>query len=651
MPTEAGYEQRTTPQAPAPLPLPTAASEGAAIGAGLSDLGDEVNASQLQLYRAQRQQQADQQAANFDHDFATRRAAMDTVVQSLRDNAPAGAPAHTQNVMAALNGQKDALFDGITDTRVAQHAQAQWDAYSGSLQASESAWENGQRIGKQVTDFTNGNNVSQNRLVTNPDFATYQQETTQRNNAIDAMQGVPDEVKEKLRSTTNNGLATSFIQGTTQKNPNGAMQMLDQGLFDDVLKPEEREVLHRGAEVELRHQTAMAQQQDAHAKAQLNTDIGVVEKNASGGVDVSAAIPPLIARAQALNDPEKVAQLTNLLGEQQFPKIYKDTTPLQRDQREQQLAAEKNPSEADQRELHWLQTHNPEMTAKFNTDPAGTQANLGYTPPPIGPLREQWAATQGKLTGRPATQFVLTDDEAKQLGAYKLNGGIQGSDQALAALDQFSPGPMRAAAARMVAPNDKFFQQLAQVDSDARATIRQGQAAIQGQPHFFGTETTNKPVLDLMTAQDGKLRDALRFMNTEDVNTTVQQARAHLAGTMTAKGITPDKIDTPMYQQSVRMALGGGTTQHGLQVGGLGDWGGHPVVLPTTATNQTFTNATRGWLAGHHPTNANGTPISIDTIWPVAMGNDDYGFLGSDQHFVADKSGKALKMHIIGAPR
>jgi hypothetical protein len=632
------------------MPLPSAASEGAAIGAGMEQAGEDVNTAELTAYRTMRQQQADQQAADFDHQFAQTRANMDVAVQAIRGNSPPGAPAHTQNVMAALDTQKDPLFSGITDLKVQQHAQAQWDTYSNSLQSSEAAWQNGQQIGKQVTDFTNANNVSQNRLATNPSFQTYQQETVQRNSAIDAMQGVPGNVKETLRTTTNSDLATAFIQGTTTQNPTGALQMIDQGLFNDVLKPEERKVLRDSAEVEIRRQEALARQQADVSKAAVEHTVSDLETKSSGGIDVSKDIPAAIAAAQALGMTPQVDRLKNLAGDQEFTKVFNQQTPLQRNQAQADLAAKENPTEDDQRELHWLQTNNPKLTAKFNEDPAGFMANNGHTPPPIGPQREQWAAEMGTATKMPASMFMLTAAEAKQLGDYK-NSGQQGTDQALSALDRFSPGAARAAAARQVAPSDQHFQQYAQLDPEVRGTIEQGNGVLKGQPQFFGTKGTMPAVQTTLTTQEGQLRQALALINSNDVNTTVQQVRAHMAGTMTAKGVTPDQTSATLYQDSARKVLGGGTTSTGQQVGGLGTWGTHPVLLPNTINNLTFNNQTRGFLAAHPPINGNGTPISIDTIWPAAAGNNTYKFIGADHQFVVGKNGKPLVMGFSGPIR
>jgi hypothetical protein len=659
MPSEAGYDQRTQAQAPAAMPLPSAASEGAAIGAGMAEAGEDVNAGELTAYRTMRQQQADQQAADFDHKFTGTRAWMDPVVQTLRGVPADELQGHTQNVMAALDTQKDALFAGITDKRVQQHAQQQWDAYSNSLQAGEFAWQSGQLVGKQVADFHRSSQISQNRIETNPNFSTYQQETVAGNAAIDAWQNVPANIKATAHDELNNGNATAFLRGTTNTNPSQTIDMLNKGLFDDVLKPGERQVLQSNAEVELRRQAALARQQTEVSKSAVTQAISQFEENnAAGKPNDPNAMVATIKAAQALGMGPQVTHIQNMAAEQQFAKIFNPQTPLQLNEALTELTALKNPTDDQYREIKWLKEKTPELTARFNADPVAFMANNGQTPPPPGPAREQWAETMGAATKQPPEKFLMSRAEADQLANFKNTGGQSGMDTALAALDHYTPGKYRAAAAAMVAPSDQHFQQFAQLDPDVRGSIEDGTAVLKGQPQFFGTKSTMPAVQTTLTTQDAQLREAMHLLSPSDIDTTVQQTHAHMVGTMTAKGITPAQTSSTLYLDSARRVLGGGTTASGQQVGGLGSWGAplgmpgsHPVLLPNTINSLTFNNLTRGWLATHPPINGNGTPISIDTIWPAVVGPNTYKFIGADGQFVAGKNGKALVMGISGPVR
>jgi hypothetical protein len=665
MPLETGYAQRTTPQDPAPMPLPTPASQGAAIGEGLSELGTDVNTSQLQAYKVQRSLQADQQATAFDNNFSQIRQGMDSVVAAARQTSDPGAPNHTATVMQALNAQKDQLFSGITDLKVQQHASQQWDSYASSLASTESTWQSGQQVGKAVADVSNANENAANRVQTNPDRAAFQQEIAQRYTAIDALTGVPGDVKDKLRLQAGEKVSTGYLNGVIQSNPAGAISMLDKGLFDDILTNEQRETLHKSAEVEQNKQLVLARQQNTAAEKKYHMALSTAEKQAGQGIDVTAQLPQLAAQAKAFGDTDGMATIQGLQGQSQFSKVWTVATPLQRQQRVETLSGEQNPSQQDQMELHWLKEKGPALDAQFNADPAGFLMKNGHQAPPItdGAGRFQWSQAQTQASvaagGRPVPP--LSAQETESLKTLKASG-LQGSNATLATLDQFPGGAPRAAVAQQVAPDDLVYQHVAQLDQNTRGTVLAGAQVLKDNADFFGkkpqqttagTLSVAGPAETIMSPADARLKVALKLIDPKQVDAITNVSRQFTAGLLTHIGQGANAVTPHVYDQAQRAALGGKTVG-GVAYGGLGDWGGDgtgtgkPVILPDGSTNASFANGVRNYLTRVKPTNPDGSPLNIASLTPVFTGSNTYVFEGPDGRLAADAKHKTIRATITG---
>jgi hypothetical protein len=659
MPSEAGYQQRTTPQDPAAMPLPTPASQGAAIGAGLSDFGDAINATQLQAYKLQRSLQADQQASTFDNNFTNIRQGMDQVVATARDAAPPGAPGHTATVMDALNAQKDQLFSGITDLKVQQHAQAQWDSYAANLQGTETAWQNGQQVGKMVADNALATQASANRAQTSGDPAVWQQEMSQRHAAIDALTGVPGDTRDKMAAEATQDITTGYLRGQINKDPASVIDAIDQGKFNDLLKNEQLEVLRKSAEVEQHKQEVAANQKNTVAQKQLDKDFETAKAKSAGGIDVSADLPDLAARAKVLGDTTKLAELQNLAAQSQFSKVWTIATPVQRQQQIDTLAAVQNPSDAQQMELHWLREKTPALDAQFDRDPAGFLMANGHQAPPLtdGAGRWQWsqAMTNAAVKAGGAPVPPLTQQEAHSLQTLKASG-LQGSNQTLATLDQFPGGAPRAAAAKQVAPEDLVFQHVAQLDPNARGTVQAGAEVLSANPQFFGpkphvtatgTMTSASNAETIMTAADARLRIALKLIDPKQADGVSTVARQFIAGVTNHLGQGAAAVSERNYDTAQRVALGGKIVNN-VAFGGLGDFGGTPVILPDGSTSGSFANGVRNFLTQHKPVNPDGSALNVSALHPVFTGADPHGggnnyvFEAPDGRLAADAKHKTI---------
>lgn len=383
-------------------------------------------------------------------------------------------------------------------------------------------------------------------------------------------------------------------------------------------------------------------------KAQFGESVATAKADAARGLDVSARLPAMIQHASATGDTSTASELKGLLGDQGFARQYQQATPLEREQRIGQLASLKKPSEAQQQELHWLREHGGALDSQFNADPAGYMIASGHAAPPIGPARAQWADAMSKATGRPVPP--LTKEEVAQYQA-RASAGDGGQDGVLSQIDRLPAGASRAAAARQIAPDDLVFQHLAQIDRTYRPTIRAGAEALKANPILLN-QAKNPAIAKAYADADAQLRLALKEFSPKDQNAVMQVSRQWLAGKVSHGkwGVDPASIGR-LYQVSLRVGLGGGTNAQGVEIGGLGDWNGHPVVLPEGSTNSSFAGSVRAYLGKRVPTNPDGSTMPITGIAPVMIGPNTYRFEGADGRVVADRQRKPIIMYTIGAHR
>ena len=91
MPAEQGYDRQLAPRAPVAQPLATPDQFGAGLGNALADVGGALHQAELRAYRLDREQTADQEAADFDHRFALVRQNAGDLSRTARSGAPPGA--------------------------------------------------------------------------------------------------------------------------------------------------------------------------------------------------------------------------------------------------------------------------------------------------------------------------------------------------------------------------------------------------------------------------------------------------------------------------------------------------------------------------------------------------------------------------------
>lgn len=651
MPQEQTYERQLGPRGPVAMPLATPDQFGAGLGNAIADAGEALHRAELRAYQLERQQTADQEAADFDHRFALVRQNVGDISREARGHAPPGAAGHAQRMREALDAGREATLGSVTEDAVRRRAQGQWDEFATRFLDGESDFEEGKRVGKLVTDTKAATDIAANLARRDPD--AYKSELSHRLEAIAGL-SIDADSKAKLARETEQVVAIGFLNGVTDRTPALTRELIDKGAFDSVLEPQQLSQLRDGAEAELRTQQREAEHQATLAKSELSETIATAKQLESDGVEVpEATLAALQSRAAAAGDTSTAADIAGIRASNGFAKIYTAATPLQREAREAELASKTKPSEGDQRELKWLQDHRGGLDSKWNSDPAGAAAAAGGGLPPLDfedaqsiVARVRWAKVQSKATGYPVP--VLTANEARAFAAQKASGraGLLGTMEALGRL----PGREAQAAARQIDPNDKQFQHLVTLPDPYRRLAIEGRAALQGKRVVLDP---NKPEyagkggfadLERFAKQDGAFFEVLRVLPGEQRQAIAATAMEIFAGVVEVG----DPLSASTRWKALNLALGAvGNGQD--QQGGMATWGDSVFLLPERTTARAFTLTVRGEVlargAAARPVNPDGSAFDLFRAHPVLVGKGIYEFRSKGGRRVLQKDGKPFRMH------
>lgn len=593
MPQEEIYQSQVGPRTAAPLPMADANDFGAAIGQAVEQLGGQMHQQQVRAYQIKRQQLSDQQQAEFARRFAELRSTMDTRARSLRDNSQPGAVAHVEGATALLKDASATLLDGIDDDAVRARAEAQYADYAGRFMDGEATWADGARISHMVRNVGMVTETSANRARQNPE--AFREELQSGNDAIDALEGVPGDVREQLRRAHEQSVTIGFLNGVVETNPQTARAMIDAGTFNAVLSPEQAEQLRNGADVEIRRAQAAAEHERAVQTAQVREQIATLRAMAGQGVDISAQLPAAIQAATAIGDTSAAVELEGLQADNQYSRIYGNQTPVARQEAAARLARIARPSATQQRELRWLQEHAPTLDNQFNSDPVGYLASRGVRgsqPPPLDPnnpqsvaARQEWAAVATRTYGRPIP--VLSDNEAQTLRA-RAQQSPAGQVEVANQLAQFRYRDALQAA-RQVAPGDGMLQVMIGLGQADRAAVRDGAEARRGNAALIdGANGTRARALF-----NRSLGRAAALMDPQVVNAAFEAASSIYA-------LDASRHGNPAYSDdrfAAYVARGLGTQ--------IGRWHGETVLLPRGVSARAFENR----LAVHQVSNGPNGPV------------------------------------------
>lgn len=636
------------PQPIATQPLPMTASPeqfGAGVFGDIAQGAAEANA-RLEIGRElDLKNQYDAQLGGAQVALAQFQSRMNDAENAARTSPDIPANGYRAAVLKQYDDMAPSVLGGISNPRVAELAKRQMAEMRAHYDQSAADYQTvtlAKMAGQNAAQADDANTALAGQMTDPAAVHQLQQR------AADMWHSMADLTQDQRHlGTIQSGekIGVAYAWGAIQRDPQGALAAIDNGTMTALGVPGDQiHVLRRAAEAGIRGLQAEQRVQMAAAKADFNQRYSLFMARAHDGEDISPRDAAALAREAAVyGEPAKAHDIGRALEDQGFARQYRTmaANPAAMQQHIAELAAKPHPSAEDQRELAWAQEHAGGLASRFTGDPVGYLASFGprgTQPPPLDmtnpqsiAARAQWAQAASTVAGQAIPP--LSDAEMQPL-RQRIAQGPSGRLEALSQLDSLHP-VARAQWARAIMPNDKLFQQEAQVSPGARATIQAGREAEKGNPQYWPT-TNPKDAAQARSARqlanyDAMLAFAMKGMDPADVRAAQQNMRNYIAGRASGAGkANAHSIGASDLKEAVAYALGG-QIKDGRQYGGIAQWSGPQsfVVVPETMTAGQFGAAivndrAAQDRAGNGPVNPNGSPFDLKRATPVLVGDGLY---------------------------
>ncbi|WP_404480044.1 hypothetical protein [Novosphingobium sp. BL-52-GroH] len=637
MAQERGYEAQVMPKAGAPMPMASARTYGAELADTVGQVADDMHRREIRANQVQRSQRADQEASDFAHKNALHQQNMDGIVRQLRTNPTSADYAeHVDLVQKADDAARENMLAGITEDSVRRRAVQQLDAQRTRLVGQEAEFAEVQRVAKTTLDAGSVLDINANRIRTSTEPADLGGAITDWHGYVDGLQGLTPVQKAKLRQQGEQTYTVAFVNHLNDTNPTAALAMLDAGTFGSVLDPQQIEQLRNGSMVEVRRAQAQVEHQANLENAAAREEIATATEQASQGIDVSAQLPGLMAKAAAMGDTSTVAKLQGLERDNAFARVWGKVSPLTRQQRLQALNAvpEAKRSETDQAEIKWLTDKGGSLDSQFNSDPvafAAQTAPAGMGPPPITEWAPQELAQREKwmkgAVGAYGRMEPLTGAEAKALQEQAI-GSDGGYRQVLSTLGGFS-GRTAMQAVRQVLPSDAFAQSVVALPAPIQRQALDGREIRKANPQILKAPKDDVATQEQLQGLRAGFNLALGNVPASQRNGILEVAENIAADALAKNGRLSEQMSGAMLARALDAALGS-TGSGPTKKGGIGWWNGTMYLLPDRVSEGGFAGHVSRYITDHPdqaPVNPDGTPANIRAARPVAIGGGRYQFM------------------------
>lgn len=599
-----------------------------AVGRAIANVGEGLE----HVDAAVRQRDRDYELLDAAKRSAQIGADIDDYARQAEEAAAPGAPIRDQ-VLQHFDKMRDEALGGIGDERVRRRFDLQYAEMRARLQARTGATDAGRRAAKGVSDFTEAMRLNAGRLrVSGGDAGTFGEVMHASESMLDALD-IPEENKAKLKPMLGQA-AAAWAEGMPAEK---RLALLRGGYLNQYLDPDQLDALIKGAEVDLRRDEVEQRRDLALAKADAVSRINLAEKVVTDGGSLPAdQWATLKGLAQQYDLPGEAYDLAKLQLKSNLNRVYGDALPAQIDARIKTLDAEiakqgdhVSPELTIERDQ--LTQLLGQRTSEMKNDPQSLWARSGHSITPVNwadpatiQARDREMRAMQAATG---SYRFLSDEEAEQvrtLAASGPNGRLQAINM-VAAIGRFNPRGAVAAAGE-VAPNDKVFARAVTLPAPYRSAAVLGAEArkvikVQDADH------------DSQAVFNDLVGGALSGLGPDFTIGTLETARNIYAELMRSSGASADTpFSDTVFTRAVNMALGG--TGSG---GGIGQWRGAPVVLPSGIDQAEFERrlsradgkAMVAAAGGKAPHWRGGPPMKVSELKafkPVAVGNGLYRF-------------------------
>jgi hypothetical protein len=590
---ERGYQPQIAPGAPAPLPGASPDAYGAGVGAQLERAGAGLEQAHLEAVRLETQRQKASEASDIGVRLA--RLSVDArthIEDDLRPAAPPDGSGHAKKVSEYLDQQIGGILGGVRNKDLQEHFRAVAEDYRASVLGEETGWAHGQRV-----EFRVGNTHDLGRTLAGEEEVRPSENVGDRLNLIattvDA-QGLDPNLAHKLTFELQREVANAHLRGASHLNPAGSLALIESGVFNRYLTPEDIAQRREEAGTLIHRQeiAARAAERAAAALREQQTKVNIADAHDGVVVDPNLLLAQAAAAAAdghlELAREAEVARVKAIVATEHGGD---DMEGLQNNRRaiEQKEGWRSDRSLVAAHEV--LGTLIDKMGQRAETDQLGLFIEHGGTQPlPRFDLHDRAAMNAYFAAGDAAAQKYhrpvqyMMADIAAPLRADFQSGGAGDKAEVLATMSQYGAGRAKALVRQIVKPEDRgAYAQLVNLSTMRNVTVGHGltREALSGweqmaanpkivadnesQPFHATISQTFGPALEML---DGTSRAAI-----------LRVAKGIYADRAIKSGKTA--FDRETWLASYRAALG----DAGDGTGGIGTTsGGKKFVLPSGAT-------------------------------------------------------------------
>lgn len=563
MPQEIGYRSQAE-VAPARLPSASPAAFGAAVGAGIEQVGDALHHAE----QVRRDARANDEQVRVSVALEQLKADTETFEAGMRDgtnpaSVPGGFGLHdvTQQFWKE---RADQLLGGVTDRRVRDSLSVRIAGYAGDLAQRTRVAEavaNGRYFKQGAEDYSN---ALTNRVSRIQGRAERGQAMADGLHDIDEYIGglsIADEtLRDQLRREMTDQFKGSIAMSWADDDPNGVRELVDSPLYEGV-DPQVNE--------RIRARATVAENRIRLVEERKQREQQAVEREAEttylGDIDRGLVVDPqsgldMATRAEARGDTNRGRQLRDAAFRAKVNNAWveSDADPGMMTNRIAQIEAvkdwRKNPGlVAEHAQLDKLRDKlrnaEPEMPVLNLSDPAAIQAQVQRM--------NVWGRTHN------GQRYIFNKDQAQEL-AQRAQSGPAGRMEVAEALSRL-PGDAAMVGLWQVARNDSAMRAAIDLPGRLRAEVFKGEELAKANPTLVKTH-------DLNAYWGEQVQRAMNGLPEQWQGAMKTAVSAVYASRAAAKGLTD--FDEGLFKDTLRevMSPNGG--------GGIGMNDDVPIILP-----------------------------------------------------------------------
>lgn len=631
----------------ATLPFANASDFGGQIGEAIGSAGDQFGRQAAASRRIEVERERDKQSTQAMVDFAELQERYGTAEIDARLNAAPGAAGHIQQMDEVLAKEQETFLGSIADEKVRNRYRARFAQWQSSKSIAAEGFERGETVKLMVTNADTAVNIKANQLsrptATNEDFSAA---TIELREGVGGLEGVPADIRLQMEKDGVATLSASFLKG---RPPEQAKAMIASGAFDGFLTPPQLQQIENGADIDMRRLKMEADARARLEKADAREELDQLMREISDGVPKSdEEMAAAQAQAERYGFDKSRYDLGKARVEGSLNREYRSATPQQIDAAIKTFDARiaKAGDKASAQDVvarDHLENMLGTRTKDVARDPLAAGAKMGIDVQPIDwasgdsiASRRRSADASAKALGVPPV--YLTDEEAAQMKAQLDTpaGMLEVSRQ----LKQLG-GVASRRAAQQIDPGNQWFHASLGLNPNARQMVYNGDK-------LLSTKQISVKATDTQERWREHGLPAMQLLPTEAKGAVLQMAVRIYAND--AVKLAKDEFDPDLFDGAINAAVGA-FGRNGQKTGGIGEWNGEKLILPSGMTQDRF-----DWLFGkinfskstNRPRYGNGEDIPSSVLrddWtPVLAPSGRYRFQNRRGEYAVASGGSPYEL-------